>query len=127
MDGLTQEDSSLIGFVVACYFRNAIDNNDLNKWAEHIIATRDNYPSYILDLLYFDEPGFHIYRTIGFNPSSVTSQAEDIALFGITYLRGRSHLDGPPQEAALAKLKNSAGIQKRFRDTFPFIEVSLER
>jgi hypothetical protein len=127
MNGLTQEDSSLIGFVVACYFCDAIDNNDLNKWAEYIIATRDSYPPYILDLLYFDEPRFHIYRTIGFTPSSVTNQKEDIALFGITYLRGRSHLDGPPQEVALAKLKTSVAIQKRFRDTFPFIEVPLER
>ncbi len=127
MDGLAQEDSSLIGFVVACYFCNAIDNHDLNKWAEHIIATRDNYPLYMLDLLYFDEPRFHIYRAIGFNPSSVTSKADDIALFGIAYLRGHAHIDGPPHEVALSKLKKSAAIQKRFHDTFPFIEVPFER
>jgi hypothetical protein len=123
MDGLTQEDPSLIGFVLACYVRNTIGNEDLVKWAEHVISTREIYPPYLIDLLYFDEPRFHVCRVIGFVPHYVVSRKENLAIYGITYLRKRTHLDGPDRELALAELKKAEDIRGRFRDVFPFIEL----
>ncbi|CAN7536018.1 hypothetical protein LJR066_006658 [Acidovorax sp. LjRoot66] len=127
MHGLTQEDSSLIGFVVACYFCDAIDSEELNRWAEHMIATREGYPDYMLDLLYFDEARFHIFRVIGFTPSEETSEKEDQAICGIAYLRGRPQADGPAIDVAFNALIESPAIKERFLPTFPFLEVPLER
>lgn len=127
MDGLTQEDSSLIGFVVACYFCDAIGTADLNRWAEHILATRDHYPDYILDLLEFNEARFHIYRVIGFSPSAAISRQEDEAIAGIAYLRGSKPMDGPPVEVALNRLKKMPAVRERFLSTFPFLDVPAGR
>ena len=65
MRGLTREDSSLIGFVSCCYVRGVIDTEELNKWAEEIIASTSEYPTYIVDLLEFKEARFHVYKVIG--------------------------------------------------------------
>ncbi len=123
MDGLTFEDSQTIGFVVVCYFSNSIDTDELHAWAEHVLRTCDDYPPYILDLMEFDQARFHIFRTIGFNPESKLTRNQEIALYGIAYLRGREVYDGPPREKALAMLKRCPEVARRFRLTFPFLAL----
>ena len=122
MDGLTRDDSSTIGFVVACYFANAIDTAELRQWAEHVIVFGTKYPTYIIDLLEFDEPRFHVYRVIGFTPSAGLTQREDDALSGIAYARGRDVHDGPSKHRALLALRSCPHVRSAFGSVFPFLE-----
>ena len=122
IEGLTRDDSSTIGFVVSCYFANAIDTAELRQWAEHVVVFGTEYPRYILDLLEFDEARFHIYRVLGFSPSSEFSKKASDALSGVAYARGREVFDGPPRHVALLALRRCPDIQSRFNSVFPFLE-----
>jgi hypothetical protein len=127
VEGLTSEDSCVIGFVVACYFKNAISTEELHAWAEHVLRVSNEYPPYILDLMEFNEAKFHVFRTIGFNPESCLSSNQELALCGITYLRDRSLYEGPPLDEALTKLRRCPEVAERFRSIFPFLSFGNAR
>ncbi len=88
MIGLTKESSSRVGFIVDALMAGAIDNSEVCEWAETVITTSSEYPLWLVDLLDFDEPAFHIYRIIGFTPSSPLSRVQSMALLGVALKRG---------------------------------------
>ncbi|PKV79748.1 hypothetical protein [Nocardia fluminea] len=122
--GLTQEDGHTIGFVLGCYFTEAIDLAELRKWCEHVIITNEvqDIPQYMFDLVSVASPG-EILSIIGFSAGGVSRQ-EDEALYGIAFGRGRDVFDPPlgPVEAKRA-LQTKPDVLQRFRDVFPFIEL----
>jgi hypothetical protein len=121
---LTPDDSDDIGFVNACVFSQAISVSDLSQWAQYSIALNDAVPAYVYDLVDFTEPLFKISKVYGFSPVWERTQDEEIALFGIAYLRGITLCDCPVEESeALAVLQAHRNILDRFRRTFPFLEV----
>lgn len=121
MNGLTRDDSSVIGFVAASFFENAIDTAELRQWAEHVVASYSDYPDYIIDFLEFDEPRFHLYRVVGFTSDRELSETESLALSGIAYARGREVYDGPQRQEALDALRACRHVQAEFESTFPFL------
>jgi hypothetical protein len=124
---LDKENSSTIGFVVSCAFAGAIDRQELQAWADHVLVAADSYPLYIVDLSTFDEPLSHIFRVIGFVPRSGLSDTEEDALIGITYMRGRQPFEPTPtREEALAALAGHSHVLARFRETFPFIPCPMK-
>ena len=125
MNGLTRENPSTIAFVVNCYFSNAIDTEELQQWAFMVVESAESYPDYIAELLNFDEPRFHIIRSIGFSPGRSFTEQEDEAVFGIAYLRNRKVFDGPSKDRALNSLHNNHEILTEFRTSFPFIQVEV--
>lgn len=125
MNGLTRENSSTIAFVLNCYLSNSIRTDELQQWAIRIMESTEPYPDYISELLSFDAPRFHIYKTIGFSPSRNFTSQESEAIFGITYLRNRDVFDGPTRERALNSLHMSQTILTEFRTTFPFIQITM--
>ncbi|MDN3238042.1 hypothetical protein [Pseudomonas sp. WAC2] len=125
MNGLTRESSSTIAFVVNCYFNDAINTEELQQWAFMVLESAESYPDYITELLTFDAPRFHIYRSIGFSPSRSFTKQEDEAIFGIAYIRNRKVFDGPSRDRALNSLHNNHVILTEFRTYFPFIHVEV--
>lgn len=123
MNGLTRESSSTIAFVVNCYLSNSISTDELQLWAFRIMESTEACPDYIAELLNFDAPRFHIYKTIGFNPGRSFTAQEDEAIFGIAYLRNREVFDAPAREHAINSLHMNQTILTEFITAFPFIQV----
>jgi hypothetical protein len=123
MNGLTRENSSTIAFVVNCYLSNSISTDELQQWATRIMESTGEYPDYIVELLSFDAPRFHIYKAIGFSPSRRFTNQESEAILGITHLRNREAFDGPTRECAINSLHMNQIILTEFRAAFPFIQV----
>jgi hypothetical protein len=124
---LTKENSTTIGFVVSCIFAGAIDKQELQAWADHVLVSTDSYPLYIVDLSTFNEDLFHIFRVIGFVPHCDLTETEKDALVGIAFVRGREQFEPvPSQDQALAALAAHLPVLARFRDTFPFISVQYD-
>lgn len=122
MSGLEKNSSDRIGFISACLFHQALEISELNKWAEVIYEV--DAPSYILDLMEFDAPLFHLSKTIGFTPVWSRTSEEENALYGIAYNRNIELFDCPiSREKALECLNDNPNILKRFREEFPFLEV----
>jgi hypothetical protein len=121
---LDKEQSGTIGFVVSCAFAGAIDKSELRAWADHVLVSADSYPLYIVELSTFDEPLCDIFRVICFVPHSGLSDAEEDALVGIAYARGREQFEPTPtREEALAALARHSHVLARFREIFPFISM----
>ncbi|WP_422910653.1 hypothetical protein ACOCLD_02005 [Pseudomonas sp. MAC6] len=125
MNGLTRENSSTIAFIVNCYLSNSISTDELQQWATRIMESTGEYPDYIVELLSFDAPRFHIYKAIGFSPSRRFTNQESEAIFGITYLRNRVAFDGPTKECAINSLHMNQTILTEFRTAFPFIQIAV--
>ena len=70
MHGLTKDDGTLIAFVRLCFLSGAIDHAELQCWSLKMIGEIDKYPLYLLDLMDFTGPRFHIINIIGFTPSA---------------------------------------------------------
>jgi hypothetical protein len=124
---LFSENSETIGFVASCLFASAIDVSELHDWCVYVIGQNDvgSIPSYLLDLMDFDQPLAHLYKVIGFVPVWNHTDDEANALYGIAIQRGRELFDPPiSKQSALASLKRSSAIVERFRRTFPFIKYS---
>lgn len=125
---LTKEDSTTIGFVVSSIFAGAIDTRELQAWADHVLATSESYPPYIVDLSTFDEALCHIFRVIGFTPHSPLTETEEVALVGIAFLRGRDQFEPEPtREHALAAIATHPRVIADFCQTFPFLKFEYDR
>jgi hypothetical protein len=124
---LSRDESSTLGFVVACIFSEAIDTSELQAWADQVLISNDSCPPYLVDLSTFDRELCHIYEVIGFVPHCELSDSERGALVGIAYARGRNRFESlPTRDQALALLKLSPHVLARFRDTFPFVEFRYD-
>lgn len=108
--------------MVGALMTGAIDSTEVAGWAEHVLSTSQHYPPWIIDLLDFQEAAFHIYRVIGFTPSSGLSPSQDRALAGIALVRGRE-IDTAIVSVAAAKqaLISHPEILARFQAEFPNI------
>ncbi|MBW2956288.1 hypothetical protein [Hafnia paralvei] len=128
MEGLTKNNSHIIGFVYTCLFCGAITESDINEWAINTVLSRDIncLPTYIIDLMDAQElksPSRGIEKIIGFVPSWKRKKEQEYALYGIAVKQGRNALyDAPVNEkGALDALRKHPEIEKLFRETFPFI------
>jgi hypothetical protein len=126
MKGLDRESSSVIGFVVACLFSEAINLNELRGWADHVMMTMDDHPSYVVDLSQFDGFLKDIYALIGFCPSRGLSDEQDAAISGIAYARGIEPFQCKwSREEALESLRKHPEILDEYRQTFPYLDVKV--
>lgn len=120
---LTKEKSRTIGFVVSCLFHEAIDLRELNRWADHVISTEEDYPPYITELSLFDLYPVDIYKVIGFTPDLALTRYQKKALTGIAHRRGMASPYAQfGRDAALAALETHPEILNEFKRTFPFID-----
>jgi hypothetical protein len=74
MNGLIKNDSEIIAFVLCCFMSGSIDSAELRAWGMKVIENMEDYPLYLLDLIDFDDPRFHIYEIIGFIPDDAISK-----------------------------------------------------
>ena len=119
---LTKEKSRTIGFVVTCLFHEAIDLHELNRWADHVISTEEDYPPYIIELSQFDLYPVDIYKVIGFTPDVTLTRDQKKALTGIAHKRGMASPYAQfGRDAALGALDTHQEILNEFKRTFPFI------
>lgn len=117
-----REDSFLIGFVKKSQALRAITMEEAYQWVYSLIKDHDDLPPYMYCLLdaktnkEFDD-------IIGFSASAKTTKKEFDALRGISFLRGnRVDEEVISKKKALKALADSPQLEKRFRETFPFIE-----
>ncbi|MFV8847336.1 hypothetical protein [Serratia fonticola] len=125
MKGLTKNDGDLIGFVFDCLYSGVIDKEELKEWAIHIVSKNDidTIPSYIIDLMDFDGSLGALYSILGFSPGWRYTKKQGNALYGISEKRGRKLYDAPvTAQKAMEILEQHPEIEKRFRETFPFID-----
>ena len=119
-------DSEDLDFVLACLFSQAIDRKELNLWAEEVVKTSpiENIPSYIFELVDFEDSLLRLDEIIGFTPDTSLSKKDELAIYGIAFLRGVDVYDSPVTKSkAIQSLKESPEIYKRFKKFFPFIEL----
>lgn len=125
MTGLSRDSSHRIGFVVAALMTGTIDCAEVRAWAEHVLATSDDYPSWIIDLIEFDGSPAHIYKIIGFAPSSGLSPGQYLALAGIALRRGRGideTVSNP--SAALSAMEKHPEVLERLLTEIPSLTMS---
>lgn len=123
MSGLTRDDSSTIGFVLACYLAGAIDITELHEWAERVMVTSAEYPGYIVNLREFSGPKAHVFRLVEFTPSPGLTETDYFALSGIAFRRGVQQLDGPGAATAMSALGQRPLILATFLRLFPDINL----
>ncbi|HDS7112719.1 TPA: hypothetical protein QH394_000323 [Klebsiella aerogenes] len=87
-----------------------IKNNDVS-----------DIPDYIFELVDFDEAAFHMYGVIGFTCDWNGSASQSKALYGIALKRGFELGEEYSPKSALNALEKHPEIERRFRETFPFI------
>lgn len=122
MEGLTKDDSGRLGFVVSCLFSQALTLEEMKLWLLRVYEEPGNPPLYFIDLLDFNQPLAHIFKTIGFVPHWPHSEAAEEALYGIAYHRGHELFDCRlTREQALAQLEQHPYITAKYREEFPFI------
>jgi len=118
-----REDSFLIGFVSKSHALGAITIEEAHQWIYSLIKDHDDLPPYMYCLL--DAKDSKEFReTIGFPTPAKVTEKEFKALLGISYLRGFTKDDDLEisKKSALKALAESPQLEKRFRETFPFIE-----
>lgn len=124
LKGLTKGDSDTLGFVIASLYSGAINNEDLRKWAIEIIRDNevDNIPGYIFELADFDDRRTALPRVIGFSYGWKSTKSQRNALYGIALKKGEDLGEECLPKVALEALKKHPEVEKRFRETFPFID-----
>lgn len=125
MKGLSWEDPSLIGFVVACRGSAAITFDEFIEWCYYMIKQCNDLPTYMYYLIDCKNLS-EVREVIGFNVSPRLKDKESEALWGIAAKRGvdiEEVYEGLiTREKALKRLQQYPHIEKRFRETFPFIK-----
>tara|TARA_R110002095_G_C4205578_1_gene235524 strand:+ start:524 stop:907 length:384 start_codon:yes stop_codon:yes gene_type:complete len=119
-----REDSFLIGFVCKSQALCAITMDEAHQWIYSLIKDYDDLPPYMYCLLDAKD-SIEFRGIIGFPVFARTNEKDMNALIGISYKRGLSIEDGDwniSRKKALKALAESPQLEKRFRETFPFIE-----
>lgn len=121
---LTKNNCDDIGFAKSCLLAGVISFDEFKKWLFWVVENEEEVPNYFWDLIDLKEKDeFNPLRIMGFNPYWSHSDDEDDALDGIGYKRKPDFTsDATSRTDALRKLANNPHIEKRFRETFPFIE-----
>ncbi|MFJ4259074.1 hypothetical protein ACIP01_19230 [Pseudomonas monteilii] len=111
----------LLGFVITCLFCGAISREELQSWSAQALSS-GQAPTFLYELMTFDEPLFRIFSVIGHVPHWPHVEAEEQALYGIALCRGVEPFDMPvsPLEARRALVAEPA-IEAAFRQVFDFI------
>ncbi len=127
---LTKEDSKDLGFASLCLTFGALTLDDFKQWIYYIIeySDIDDIPTYLFDYLDVGEengPNFH--EVVPWVPCSGLKDDTDYnSVSGIFAMRGGyNNMNYEPRVSkgtAIRALKNSPHIEKRFRESFPFIE-----
>ena len=86
---LKEDDDKDIAFAVSCLFCQCLNFDEFKAWLEKVIRESDvdDIPSYIFDLLDFDEHLADICSIIGFDPIWPFDDKAENALYGISYKR----------------------------------------
>ncbi|MFP8733598.1 hypothetical protein [Klebsiella aerogenes] len=124
MIGFDRNNSDAIGFVYEALSCRAITRSDVKAWAIKMLLDNDvdELPMCIIDLMDFDENSQDLFKIIGFVPHWRGNKKQKIALYGVAVKKGRVLTDlGISSEEALSMLEKHPEIEKRFRETFPFI------
>ncbi|MGE8588791.1 MAG: hypothetical protein ACN6OD_05230 [Alcaligenes sp.] len=117
----TEWNDKRLAFAISCLFHDAIDRAEFRKWCIAQIG-RGEVPSYVYDLLDFDEALFKIYQPIGYVPHWGHTKSDEAALYGIAITRGCTPFDIPvTPSAALAALGRAPEISSLFMREFSFI------
>ncbi|WP_325101002.1 MULTISPECIES: hypothetical protein [unclassified Pseudomonas] len=112
----------LLAFVITCLFCSAISRDELNIWSAQALAL-NNAPSYLYDLMDFQDEIFKIYKVTGYVPHWEHAEGDEYALYGIAARRGFKPYDMPvTTNEALIHLEASPRIENLFREVFPFIK-----
>ncbi|MFF7062547.1 hypothetical protein [Pseudomonas sp. NPDC008258] len=118
---LNKFNDELLAFVVTCLFCGAIRKDELNVWSAEALVLEDA-PSYLYDLLEFDEDLFKIFKVIGHVPTWEHTQVQEYALYGIAVSRGFNPFDMPiSAEKALDYLASAPEVEALFRSVFSFV------
>lgn len=123
---LTKEDSYDIGFVKSSLIIGAITRDEFQEWLYKTIKENDvnELPSYIFNLIDFNDFLFKIVDIIGFSPNPGLTDYEYDAIYGIAIKRFGNLFDMPiSKKAALKALDQHPSILKCFKETFPFIKI----
>lgn len=123
---ISKENSQDLGFAIGCLFSQSITLDEFKEWLYIVIKDNDieNIPSYIFDLLEFNQGLFHISNVIGFVPNDKLSKSEQNALTGIAVMRNVKVYDSPiSKNKALLLLDKNPHILERFKTFFPFIVI----
>jgi len=117
-----REDSFLIGFVRYATCSGAITLDEMKKWVYNLLKENDDLPTYFFDLLEIEHSS-DFYKVIDFPIDTGMTEKEGDALRGISFLRGnRKNEEAISRKKALKALAESPQLERRFRETFPFIE-----
>lgn len=125
MAGLTAENSETIGFALACFSCSAISLDEFRKWCLDMIERLEvrDIPPYLFELADYEGQFAGVYQIVGFVPTWDHSEDEELALYGIAKKRGVKRYEWPVDpDLALKKLTENPGVEKRFKDTFRFIQ-----
>ena len=127
LKGLSYDDDDLIGFIVAAKGKRAITTEEAIQFFYGLIAQYDDLPTYIFELIEAKSYGLHFREVVPFPFSSGLSDTEDKALYGIAYYRGiltpKAQMY-PTKPTALKHLRANPQLEKRFMETFPFIDYT---
>ncbi|KPQ22191.1 MULTISPECIES: hypothetical protein [unclassified Halomonas] len=121
---LEKNDSDDIGFAKASLVSGVLKFSEFKQWLYYVIEHQDQVPAYFWDILDIENKfDFKPFSVMGFNPSWEHTESESDALDGIGYRRWNDFLsDAVPREVALQELDRNPHVEKRFRETFPFID-----
>lgn len=126
--GFSKEDASIIGFVLYCE-GNAITYDEFKEFLYLTINNNsvDDLPYYIWDLIDLDEENkSDIYQILGFVSYGGLTKGEIESIYGIGIKRFGDIGDIPISKSrALKSLKENPHILKRFKETFPFIQLDF--
>ena len=111
----------LLAFVIACLLCTAISKDELNIWCAQALSL-NNAPSYLYDLMSFQDEIFKVYKVIGYVPHWEHSDSDEYALYGIAVRRGFKTYDMPiTTREALTHLEACPRVENLFREVFTFI------
>ena len=115
-------DPASVAFVIRCFLLQAVAVEELREWAEQALAGGEECPIFVEGLAEFDGVGEEVHRMLGFVPERAFTPAQDAALVGIAYDRGRAPRPGSPGEAeAREALRALPELADEFRLAFAFL------
>ncbi|MBD8513421.1 hypothetical protein IFO68_12145 [Photobacterium sp. CAU 1568] len=121
---LTKDNCEDIGFVKSCLFAGIVSFDEFKQWLFWAVENEEEVPNYFWDLIELKEKvDFKPLKIMGFTPYWLHSSDEGDALDGLGFKRNPDFTsDAISRTDALRKLAKNPHIEKRFRETFPFIE-----
>jgi hypothetical protein len=125
---MSKNDSSDIGFALACLIGGAIHFREFKEWLYFVIEHSDEPPNYVFDMLDVEFlVDFKPYRIMGFTPSGMLTTDEADAISGFRFLRGISDFeDRISRDDAIAKLRLLPDFDRRVKSFFPFLNLDSQ-